>query len=182
VEQDGAMVSRINVVTTHDGQIYNSWFPPWPSPHDWNVEVDAFLRTLEQQWPTRAVGITFIALSKQGETIAQLPHSIQGQKKNGALSTGDAALGVGLDAIAVTIEKLQRLTNSQLDSSRRTLESQSETIHQLGEIVKLYRQREILEGQGESKMAGFAELIRENPTEVFALAQQALDFLKVKGG
>lgn len=175
VEQDGAHVAAIKLVTPHDNEVWETWHAPFGDPSAWVTGAEAFLRSLESQWPNRAVPVVFIAVSQTGEVLSRLPRNVQGKNKAGGApwNTDLAAISMAMDNIAVTIEKLHRLTNTQLDSARRLLEGATETVHQQGEYIRLLRHNAIMT-EGENAPDPLVKLVSEHGPDFLEIAKLAL--------
>jgi hypothetical protein len=145
IEQDGAMVERVQLVTTHDGEVYQSWHRPFPTADAFALDVDSMLRSLEQEFPARVVPMQLLAESRdlngRREVLSRLPLRVTGRAKQGHLDSAQAATAVAFDSLAATIEKLQRLTNTQLDAARLHIEQLNASLGQHAELVKVYRER-----------------------------------------
>jgi hypothetical protein len=170
VETDGAKVAKIALVTAHDGEVWHTWYAPFGAPDELCAAVEGFVRSLEQEWPTRVVPIALLATSHERETLSRLPMRVTGKAKTGSLDSATAATGVVFDNLANTIEKLQRLTNTQLDAARRTIEQHVEQTQQYSELIKLYRERETLGGDSNS----LDELVAENAGPVLGMLAQLI--------
>lgn len=174
VEQDGASVAVVKLITAHDGEVWETWHAPFPEAADWATGAEGFLRSLENEWPNRAVSVVFVASSAGGEVLSRLPARVQGKNKaQGApWNTDQAAFSMAMDNAALTMEKLQRLCNSQLDASRKIAESNAVTIFQQSEYIKLLRQNAVM-GESESPDA-LGRLIGEHAEDFIELGKLAL--------
>lgn len=177
VEQDGAAVATVRLVTAHDGEVWETWTAPFGKPEDWAVEAEAFLRSLENEWPNRAVSVLFLASTASGEALSKLPRKVQGKNKNQGApwNTDQAALSMAMDNIAVTMEKLQRLFNTQLDMARRTSESNAVTIYQQNELIKLMMQNQAAAEQGNGAGDALTKMISEHGSDFLELAKMMLN-------
>lgn len=176
VEQDGAAVAVVKLVTAHDGEVWETWQAPWPSPEDWVTGAEAFLRSLENEWPNRGVSVCFVALSSSGEVLSKLPKKVQGKNKSGGgpWNTDQAAVSMAMDNVALTIEKLQRLVNTQLDSARRISESNAVTIFQQTELIKLMRQNQAMAESEGGEPDALTKLVTEHGADFLEIAKLAL--------
>lgn len=181
VEQDGANVAVVKLVTTHDGAVWNTWHPPWGEPSDWTAETTSYLRSLEQQWPSRVVPIVFVAETATGETLSQLPMTVTGKAKAGTLDAGAAAASVAFDNLANTIEKMQRLVNTQLDAARRTAEVNANVIEQQTHLIRLYREREMMSPGGSGESTGLDKLVEDNAPAIVNMLGELVSRAGTKG-
>lgn len=174
VEQDGASVAVVKLITAHDGEVWETWHAPFPEPADWATGAEGFLRSLENEWPNRAVSVVFVASSAGGEVLSRLPARVQGKNKaQGApWNTDQAAFSMAMDNAALTMEKLQRLCNAQLDSARKIAESNAVTIYQQTELIKLMRQNAAMD-ESESPDA-LGKLIGDHAEDFVELGKLAL--------
>lgn len=177
VEQDGAAVAVIKLITAHDGEVWETWYAPFGDPADWATGADAFVRSLENEWPNRGVSICFVATTAGGEVLSKLPRKVQGKNKQAGAApwnTDQAAVSMAMDNVAVTIEKLQRLINTQLDSARRISESNSVTIFQQTELIKLMRQNAAAAESESQEPDALSKLVNEHGADFLELAKLAL--------
>lgn len=177
VEQDGAAVAVVRLVTAHDGEVWETWHPPFGEPSDWAVGAEGFLRSLENEWPNRAVPVCFVATTSSGEVLSKLPLKVQGKNKmaaSGPWNADQAATSMAMDNIALTIEKLQRLVNTQLDAARKNLESSSVTIYQQTELIKLMRQNQAMDETENGESDPLLKLISEHGSDFLEIAKLAL--------
>ena len=172
VEADGAHVARIRLITVTDGQTWETWYPPFGDVDEFVTSVNTYTRSLENEFPTRQVPIALVAESAEGETLSQLPMRIVGKAKVGNLDAMQAANSAALDSIAVTIEKLMALANTQLDSARRTQDVMNDTMAQQYQLIRLYREREAL-GPDDSPSA-LAEIAKEHVPALLEMAQMLI--------
>lgn len=172
VEQNGAHVSIIKLVTPHDGEVWETWQAPFGEPDAWVTHVEGLLRSLEGQWPNRAVPVVFVATTAQGEPLAKLPLSVTGKNKSNASpwSAEQAALSMMIDNFAVSLEKVCRLCNTQLDGARKMNESATVTIFQQTEYIKLLLQRE-LASKAETDTDPLSKLIADRGGDFVDLAK-----------
>lgn len=184
VEQDGATAAVVKLITAHDGEVWETWHAPFPEPEQWATAAEAFLRSLENEWPNRGVSVCFVATTQAGEVLAKLPRKVQGKNKTGGgpWNTDQAAVSMAMDNVALTVEKLQRLVNTQLDSARRISESNAVTIFQQTELIKLMRQNAaVAEETGGADP--LTKLVAEHGSDFLELAKLALKASnKGKGG
>lgn len=175
VEQDGAATACVKLITAHDGEVWETWTAPFPDPADWVTGAEGYLRSLEGEWPNRAVSVCFVALTGQGEVLAKYPKKVQGKnKQTGApWNTDQAAVSMAMDNLALTMEKFQRLLNTQLDSARRIAESNAVTIYQQTELIKLMRQNKAMD-DSELEQDGLSKMITEHSGDFIELAKLAL--------
>lgn len=176
VEQDGACVATIKLITAHDGEVWETWHAPFGDPADWSTAAEAFLRSLENEWPNRGVSVCFVASSAAGEVLSKLPKKVQGKNKAGGgapWNTDQAAVSMAMDNVALTIEKLQRLINTQLDSARKISESNAVTIFQQTELIKLMRQNAAME-EASSEADPLTKLVTEHGADFLEIAKLAL--------
>lgn len=164
VEQDGTRCERVKLITTEDGQVWNSWFPPFDDAAQFAITVQGYIRSLEQEWPARQVSVSLVAESRQGEVLTQLPMRVTGQHRQGKVDSVSAANAMAFDSLATTLEKMQRLTNAQLDQARLQLEANIEVIVAQTDLIRVYRRKEI---EGPS----------EGPTVLESVAQEHLPAL-----
>jgi len=141
VEQDGASVHRVRLLTPDDGQVWESWFAPFGPAPEFAVQVDTHVRSLENEWPTRQVRVVLVAESAQGEVLSQLPFRVTGKLRGASIDSMATAQNVVADNLVNTVEKLARLSNTQIDSARRQLELTLETVIQQTELLKVYRDK-----------------------------------------
>ena len=101
---------------------------------------------------------------------------MQGKNKQGGgpWNTDQAAVSMAMDNVALTIEKLQRLVNTQLDSARRISESNSVTIFQQTELIKLMRQNAAMAESESRDPDALTRLISEHGPDFLELAKLAL--------
>jgi hypothetical protein len=183
VEQDGAATSCIKLITAHDGEVWETWSAPFGDPNEWVTGAEGYLRSLENEWPNRAVSVCFVALTAQGEVLAKFPRKVQGKNKTAAgapWNTDQAAVSMAMDNLALTMEKFQRLLNTQLDSARRIAESNAVTIYQQTELIKLMRQNQAV-AESETEQDALSKLIAQHGSDFFELAKLALS-VKAHGG
>lgn len=177
VEQDGAAVSVVKLVTAHDGEVWETWHAPFGEPADWATGAETFLRSLENEWPNRGVSVCFVASTAAGEVLSKLPRKVQGKNKQtgGApWNTDQAAVSMAMDNVALTVEKLQRLVNTQLDSARRISESNAVTIFQQTELIKLMRQNAAMAESEGGQPDALTKLVSEHGSDFLELAKLAL--------
>lgn len=177
VEQDGACAAQIKLVTAHDGEVWETWHAPFGEPSDWATGAEAFLRSLENEWPNRGVSVCFVATTAQGEVLSKLPRKVQGKNKQGAggpWNADQAAVSMAMDNVALTVEKLQRLVNTQLDSARRISESNAVTIFQQTELIKLMRQNAAMGEETSSEGDALTKLVTDHAGDFMELAKMAL--------
>jgi hypothetical protein len=176
VEQDGACVAAVKLVTAHDNEVWETWTAPFPPAEEWAVGAETFLRSLENEWPNRGVSVCFIATTAQGEVLSKLPRKVQGKNKQGGgpWNTDQAAVSMAMDNVALTIEKLQRLVNTQLDSARRISESNAVTIYQQTELIKLMRQNAAIAESESGQPDALTKLVSEHGADFLELAKLAI--------
>lgn len=145
VELDGATTQRVRLVGTDDGSVWQSWYRPFPEPDDFVREVEAMVRTIENEGPARRIELAVLAEGRNGEVLNQLPMHVTGKAKLGRGDQGAAAQAMVMDSLAGTVEKIQRLSNSSVDSARLQLEAATQVIAQQVELVNAYRLRELEE-------------------------------------
>lgn len=179
VEQDGTRCERIKLITTDDGQVWNSWFPPFEGADALHAEVQSYIRSLETEWPARQVGVALVAESRQGEVLTQLPMRVTGQARQGRVDSVAAANAVAFDSLASTFEKMQRLTNAQLDQARLQLEANVETIVAQTQLIRVYRHKEI-EGTADTPTVT-ETLLQEHAPTLLELGRMYLDTKTKKG-
>lgn len=179
VELDGASVVRVRLITNEDGQCWETWYAPWPTPEEFEALVQTKIRQLESEFPARQVSMTLEADNSTGETVSRFSQRVVGRAKQGTLDSAQAAQAVVFDTLASTIEKLQRLTNTQLDEARRQLELQAEVSRQQLELIRAYRNRDAL-GEEEEDEGPLIELAREQLPALIELGKLALEN-KMKG-
>lgn len=172
VEGDGATAVRIELVTSHDLEVWETWHAPFGKADEWCTQAHAYMRSLEAEWPTRKVQILFQAKAENGEVLSRLPLSITGKNRAGALDSAAAAQSVAFDQIALTIEKLQRLCNTQLDAARRTSEVNAEVIFQQTQLIRVFRERDLL-GDDNSAQAEVLGAIKDNMPEAMRILEKA---------
>lgn len=175
VEQDGASVAVVKLITAHDGEVWETWHAPFPEAADWATGAEGFLRSLENEWPNRAVSVVFVASSAGGEVLSRLPARVQGKNKaQGApWNTDQAAFSMAMDNAALTMEKLQRLCNAQLDSARRIAESNAVTIFQQTELIKLMKQNAAMDEAENPDALG--KLVAQHGGDFLELGKMALE-------
>lgn len=172
VEQNGACAATIRLVTPHDNEVWETWHAPFGDPAAWVTGAETFLRSLETEWPNRAVSVVFIAASATGEVLSRMPCKVQGKNKGAGApwNTDQAAFSMAMDNVAVTIEKLLRLTNGQLDSARRLLESSTETVHQQAEYIRILRHNALL-SESDNQPDALTKLIGEHGSDFMEIAK-----------
>ena len=173
VEHDGARVSRIRLITVNDGQTWETWYPPFGTVDEFVDSVNTYCRSLEQEFPTRQVPIALVAESDEHEVLSQLPMRIVGKAKVGNLDAMQAANSAALDSLALTIEKLMQLTNTQLDAARRSQDVMNDTMQQQYQLIRLYRERESL-GPDEAPSA-IAEALKEHLPSMLEMARALIE-------
>ena len=176
VEQDGAVVATIKLITGHDGEVWETWTAPFGEPTDWITGVEGYLRSLENEWPNRAVNVLFVALSAQGEVLSRFPKQVTGRNKataGGPWNSDQAAASMAMDNVALTMEKLQRLVNTQLDASRRIAESNAVTIFQQNELIKLLKHNAAV-AESEVEQDVLTKMLSEHGSDFLELAKLAL--------
>ncbi len=144
VEQDGAKPDVVQLITAGDGQVWNTWVGPWPDVDGWVIKAQGYIRSLEQQWPSRAVSVIFVALTSQGEVLSQFPMTVTGKARAGHVDSHSSAVTMAVDNVVTTHEKLQRLVMVQLDAARKQIEANARVIDEQTTLITLYRQREAL--------------------------------------
>lgn len=174
VEQDGSHVTQIKLITPHDNEVWETWTTPWPSPAEWAESAESFLRSLEASWPNRGVPVVFVALSATGETLSKLPRKVEGKNKSGGgapWNTEQAAFAMMMDNYALSMEKLQRLVNTQLDTARRTAESNAVTMFQQTEYIKLVHQNRAMDEaeKGAGPGDALAKMVTEHGSDFLEL-------------
>lgn len=154
VEESGACASRIQLMTSHDGTIWETWEKPFPDPGQWASDVEAYLDTLAGEWPNRGVAVVFVSFDHEGQIRAQLQRTVQGKRIGGKLGAGgdSVALTQALENLTNTMERTLRLANSQLDHSRKLQEQQAKTIEIQTTYIQLIRERDALTGSGEAAL------------------------------
>jgi hypothetical protein len=177
VEQDAAHVAKVRLLTTHDNEVWHTWERPLPEPSAWVAQADAHMRSMIGQFPRRNVGIVFEAQSAGGEVLSRLPWSITGTKAqgNGSLMGGDTqAAAAALEAASTTIERLTRLTNTQLELARKTAETNAVTMAAQSELIKLMQQARMAERLDSGKDE-LVETVKENLPQLLQLGQALLE-------
>jgi hypothetical protein len=176
VEQDGATTYRIKLVTPLSGDTWHTWFrgeAGWPEPDQWETSAQSVLRGLEQNHAGR-VAVNFVAETKQGEMLSQLPWKLVGKMSSGNLESVNQAASATFASLAGTIERIQELANRQLDNARNQVELNLQTVHQQSELLALYRQKDLLapaaEG-GASPVSALEELAVKYMPQIIALGQ-----------
>lgn len=142
VEQDGATTARVKLVQSSTGEVWHTWFPPFAAPLEWETLAESTLRGLEQHTSGK-VQVTFVAESRSGEVLSQLPWRVNGKLVAGSLEGSAQASAAVIGAVGQTMERLTELVNRQLDSARKALELEMEQKLQLMEVVRAYRYREL---------------------------------------
>lgn len=180
VEQDGVRVERIKLLSTEDGQVWNTWVAPFAAPSELSVQMEGYLRSLQQEWPTQQIGILWVAFSRDGETLSQLPMRVQGEARKGRVDSIAAANAVAFDSLAKTFEKMQHLTHSLLDQARLHQESNVETIVAQTQLIQLYRAKEI-EGTADGPTAT-EKLLESHLPDLMELGKLYLETQQKKKG
>ncbi|MCH9730987.1 MAG: hypothetical protein K0U84_15135 [Actinomycetia bacterium] len=177
VEQDGATPEFVRLVTTGDGQVWNTWSGPWVDVEGWVIKAQSYIRSLEQQWPTRAVGVLFVALTAQGEVLSQLPMTITGKARSGHVDSHSSAVTMAVDNVVTTHEKLQRLVMVQLDAARKQIEANARVMEEQTTLIQLYRQREVLGGSEPSEIE---KMMVEQAPQVMSMLGHLLEKVATK--
>lgn len=154
VEESGACASRIQLLTSHDGTIWETWERPFPDADEWAADVERYLDTLADEWPNRGVNLLFVAFDADGQVRAQLQRTVQGKRVGGKLGAGgdSVAMAQALDNLTNTMERTLRLANSQLDHARKLQEQQQRTIEVQTQFIQLTRERDALSAGGEAAL------------------------------
>jgi hypothetical protein len=176
VEQDGAHATQIKLITAHDNEVWETWLAPWPSPEEWAAGAEAYLQSLENEWPSRAVSVVFTALAANGDVLAKLPRKVTGKNKTAGgapWNTEQAAFSMMMDNVALTMEKFQRLMNTQLDTARRNAESNAVTMFQQTELIKLMRQNAAMT-EGQTEPDPLSKLVAEHGGDFIEIAKMVL--------
>jgi hypothetical protein len=184
VEQNGTHVSLIKLITPHDGEVWETWQAPFGEPDAWVTHVEELLRSLEGQWPSRAVPVVFMASSAQGEVLAKYPHTVTGKNKSNVSpwSAEQAALSMMVDNFALSLEKVCRLVNTQLDGARKMNESANVTIFNQTEYIKLLLNRDAMQ-QSESGSDPLSKLVAERGSDFVDIAKMlAMNYAKKSSG
>lgn len=178
VEQDGAAPHKVVLTTMHDNEVWNTWYGPFPDIDDWVTQANAYTRSLENDWPTREVQILFTVLSGDDEVLSRFPWRVKGKNAKSAAAIGDsnaAAMAMAFDNVALTIEKLQRLINTQLDTARKTAEVNSVTMFQQTELIRLMRQNQILAEPEKKEDDLITQLVKDHGGDFVEIAKLAVE-------
>lgn len=178
VETDGAHPEKVVLTTVHDDAVWATWdASQW---HDdiegWATKVDSYLRTLAEEFPARDVSVCFTVYAAENEVLSRLPWKIRGKRKQGTgalMDSNAAATAIAFDNIALTIEKFQRLFNTQIDSARIVAEANAQTIFQQTELIKLMRQNAAID-RPETPEDPLNKLVGEHAGDFIELAKMAL--------
>jgi hypothetical protein len=176
VEQDGATVARVRLMTAATGDVWHTWHPPFPSPEAWEQSAESILRGLEQHTSGR-VQVTFVAETRSGETISQLPWRMNGKLVAGSLEGSAQASAAVLGSVGQTMERLTELVNRQLEQARRTSEIEMETKFQMMELIRAYRHRDIM-GETNEVPSLAMQMLQEWSPELKAAAEVALTLVQ----
>jgi hypothetical protein len=165
-ETDGSTVGRITLVLIESQEVYETWLPPFAAQAI-AVEVDSRLRDLENEFSAQVIPLQLIAETseKNGhrETLSRLPLRLVGKAKKGdGRESAMTAQSVVFDSAVTTIEKLMRLTNTQLDAARLNTDTMNASIGEMVGLIRLYRQREITGEADANNGSALQELIREH--------------------
>jgi hypothetical protein len=158
VEQDGACVHRVQVVTPVTGDIWHTWTAPFPPPDEWAIRAEGVLRNLAEESSGRT-SVTFVALEREGATLHQLPWKIQGKKSGGNLESVQQATASVFASMTQTLERSGELTQTQLVNARQHMETLQGFIGQQQQLINAYRGREAMgdDGQPASPVAALLE-------------------------
>jgi len=179
VETDGASTDRVELVTSHDNEVWHTWRAErgdFKDPTKWVSDADSYLRTLANEFPTREIGLLFTAYTAQGEVLSRFPWHIAGKKKQGAGSLMDpnqVAMSQAFDNVALTMEKFAKLVNTQLEVARRNAETNANTMFQQNQLITLMRQNQaITDDKPEDPLVN---MLSENSGELLGLAKALID-------
>ena len=182
VEESGACVRRIELVSSVDGQVWHTWIypsPEWKDVDAWCSDAERRVRALADGWPARQVQITFVGKTADGDVLSQHPCMVRGTKSVGALDPTQALHAAAMDSTATMIEKLQRLSMTQLDAATRQTELQNETIFQQTLLIKIMRERDLMT-TGTQQASAVEEMLAANLPDILKLASEF--FSKTKYG
>jgi hypothetical protein len=145
VDQSGACTSCIKLIT-EDGQCWDTWEPPWPTPAEWAEVASTLLGELMLQWPARPIRVTFVAVDKDGQIRSQLPMHVQGKQKGGSMSLGgeSQALAASMDAQAATMQRILTTAGSHVEALGKTVSAQNEALADAYGYIKAMRERDAL--------------------------------------
>lgn len=167
MEQDGAMAARVKLITPQSGDTWHTWYAPFPDVVDWSVEAESILRGIANQFAGRQQ-VVFVAETRGGEVIAQLPHAILGKLTSGNLESSSVSTAQTFAAAAATIERITELANRQLDAARRQFDFHTDQQMQQLELLKLYRYREL---EGSPDVSPMVQMVQEYAPQVGAVLQ-----------
>lgn len=145
VDQNGACTAAVKLLS-EDGQCWETWTPPWPSPAEWAEVANTLLGELQLGWPARPIKITFVALDKDGQVRSQLPMQVTGKTKGGSMSLGgeSQALAASMDAQAGTMQKILNTAGSHVDALGRTVTAQNAALEDAYGYIKALREKDAL--------------------------------------
>lgn len=185
IEPDGSdshvTCERVQFMTSHDYEVWETWFAPFPEASAFAADVESRMRSYEEQWPTRKVNCLLRAISNKGETLSQLPVAVVGKHKEGTLDGFQAAQAAAMDGVATTIEKLHALTNTQLDQARMVIELQNEMIRQQVGLLTLYRHKEVNDAGESGADSVVRDIAKEHGETIMGMLQMLVEHNTKKG-
>lgn len=178
VEQDGATTARVKLITPINGDIWHTWFAPFPSPHDWEPLAESVLRSLEQN-SSGAVQVSFVAETAAGEVISQLPWRIRGKLQSGGLESAQQAAASVFASLTQTMERTNELANRQLDQAAKSLEKTMEMVNQQMSLINAYRERDMLVSE-EQQTSPVMQVLQAYGPQLAALAELGMTLIQTR--
>jgi hypothetical protein len=125
VTQGEAYVTKVVLQDTAGG-VWSTWTEPFAIDR-WLADVQEYLDGMIQDLPPQDVQLLFIAYGKDNTQVSQCTKVVRGRMKNAnpALLGGPGrAMADGMQALAVTMEKVLQTANQQLDTTSKALATQ----------------------------------------------------------
>ncbi len=148
VEQDGECVIKVRLVGS-DGETWHTWDAPFKD--DWALGAEALVAELAERWPSRDIGILFIAEAKGGVTRSQYPMTVRGKDKSAtnALSGETQALAQAAESWSKSYDKVLHGANTQITVLTDTCEMLGKELQKSMAFIARMQAQMITERQAE---------------------------------
>lgn len=146
IDGDGLHTTRVNLITG-DGNIWETWEPPFGEPKEWAAEAQTLLQELANEWPPTLHQVTFAAFDPQNTVRSQCTQTVKGKSSHASRNLHDGgpqALAASMDAQAKTMERILSVAAAQAEMHNKAYMSVTQHTHELYDYVRELRRNAAL--------------------------------------